>query len=616
MSSTNRNRKPQGDRNRKRVAVWGNISAVVAVVTLVVGMAYPQKAAETRLTARQKMSASLADFADRVSAKPSDDQDLRVIVQFQQRPQVQQFQKVTDRGGKFRANLGLINGGAFSLKASQLKQLAGDDSVAFISPDYKLMAADDLTDSAVGESTARLLGLDLWMGNIGVAVIDSGINDAHNDLRNTILLSRVVYHQDFTGTTVKNSSGQTVYDTYGHGTHVAGILAGDGTDSNGLWQGIHSGVKLVDLRVLDQYGAGSDSAVITAIQRAIALKSTYNIKIINLSLGRPVYGSYATDPLCQAVEQAWKAGITVVVAAGNFGRVTVNGSNGHGTITAPGNDPFVITVGAMKTNGTGSRADDTIASYSSKGPTSYDHVIKPDLVAPGNLIRSTISYGSTLAALLPANKVKGTTGSYDYMTLSGTSMATPVVSGAVALLLQQDSTLTPDQIKARLMKTANKTFPVSSVATDPLTGQTYTSYYDMFTVGAGYLDIAAAVSNTDKAPTTQGSALSPWAGWSNGTVSGYNGNATVNGNSVVWGSSVVWGTSVVWGNNVNGNSVVWGNNTNLTGTSVVWGNNTMAGFSVVWGSSNGTSGVAGSSVVWGQTQQLLKAYTVDGIGEN
>ena len=166
----------------------------------------------------------------------------------------------------------------------------------------------------------------------------------------------------------------------------------------------------------------------------------------------------------------------VVAAAGNFGRISVNGSNGYGTVAAPGNDPLVLTVGAMKSMVTYSRTDDQIASYSSKGPTTYDHVVKPDVVAPGNLVVSLDDHWSTLEGEYPGNEVAGNYTNHDYFTLSGTSMATPAVAGDVALLLQKDSTLTPDQIKARLMKTAYKSFPNSTTATDPTTGQTYTSW--------------------------------------------------------------------------------------------------------------------------------------------
>ena len=170
--------------------------------------------------------------------------------------------------------------------------------------------------------------------------------------------------------------------------------------------GIADNANLINLRVLDQNGAGRDSAVIAAIQKAISLKSKYNIRVINLSLGRPVYESYKLDPLCQAVEAAWKAGIVVVVAAGNEGRNDSAHTDGYGTIAAPGNDPYAITVGAMKPMGTPTRADDLIASYSSKGPTLIDHIVKPDIVAPGNMMISVLASSSaTLLKASPTNVV-------------------------------------------------------------------------------------------------------------------------------------------------------------------------------------------------------------------
>ena len=211
------------------------------------------------------------------------------------------------------------------------------------------------------------------------------------------------------------------------------------------------------------------------------------------------------------MESAWKAGIVVVVAAGNYGRLNVNGSNGFGTVTAPGNDPYVLTVGAMKSNGSASPAAETLASYSSKGPTTYDHVVKPDLVAPGNDIVSLAAPGSTLETNYPAEFVTGSDGNNDYFTLSGTSMATPMVSGAVALLLQQNSALTPDQVKARLMKTAYKVFPTSTVAWVPHLLMNFTSTYDLFSVGSGLVNLQNAISNTDLAPPTVGAALCPTA---------------------------------------------------------------------------------------------------------
>jgi serine protease AprX len=507
-----------------------------------------------------------------------------------------------------------VNSGAYSLPASALAGLAADPDVAYIAPDRELHGLLDLSTAAVNASAAA--NYDLDGTGIGIAILDSGVTLV-NDLK--VLGSggsRIVYSQDFTGEGITN-------DLYGHGTHVAGIAAGNGKASSyaadfRTLRGVAPMARIINLRVLNSYGVGTDSAVIAAIQTAISLKSQYNIRVLNLSLGRPVFESYTQDPLCQAVEQAWKAGITVVVAAGNYGRDNSGGIGGYGTITAPGNDPYVITVGAMKTMGTPDRSDDLIASYSSKGPTLYDHVVKPDLVAPGNLVRSDLnSTTGTLYTLFPTTHVlmsyyaNGYTAAVSsaYFTLSGTSMATPVVSGAAALLFQQNPNLTPDQVKARLMKSAYKVFPRYSTATDPLTGLSYNSQYDIFTVGAGCLDIQAALANTDLAPATAGSALSPAVALdSSGNVYLVNGTSVIWGGSVVWGNSVVWGTSVIWGANTVGQSVIWGN-------SVVWGNSTIQGYSVVWGTgTNGTMNPA--SVVWGSVANALDSMSVLTYGEN
>jgi serine protease AprX len=330
--------------------------------------------------------------------------------------------------------------------------------------------------------------------------------------------------------------------------------------------------------------------------------------VINLSLGRPVYESYTQDPLCQAVEAAWQAGIVVVVAAGNEGRDNSMGTNGYGTIGAPGSDPAVITVGATKTADTPTRLDDNIASYSSKGPTLIDHVVKPDLVAPGNRTVSLQSPGSFLATNYPAQNVVPmpacddlgnctTLAGGQYLQLSGTSMATPVVAGAAALMIQQDPTLTPDTVKARMMKTAWKGYPQASTAYDSV-GNSYLAQYDVFTVGAGYLDVNAVLGNTDLA---SGSATSPVAVYDSttGIATLVNGQP-LTGTSVCWGDSVVWGESVVWGGNaVDANSVIWGN-------SVVWGGGNLAATSVLWG----------ESVTWGNFFGDDNSQSVGANGEN
>ena len=602
-------KKKSNQRNERHGAAWGGGRSLLLAMFLMANLAFAQTFRRpVEDGGASELNAKISgDLAAMMQGKTG---AMRVIVTYKTAPGTKQMSRAQSQGAKLNSNLSLVKAGAFSMTPAAIRRLSQDSDVAFISPDRKLKAMDDLTDAAVGVSSAWNAGLD--GSGIGVAVIDSGINDNHADLQDsTGTVSRVVYHQDFTGTSTSNGNGAK-WDLYGHGTHVAGIVGSNGALSNGRFAGMAPNVNLVDFRVLDKDGSGTDSMVIAAIQRAIQLKSTYNIRIINLSLGRGISTGYANDPLCQAVESAWRAGIVVVVAAGNYGRLSLNGSNGYGTVTAPGNDPLVLTVGAMKTMDTGSRTDDQIASYSSKGPTTFDHIVKPDIVAPGNSIISVIDHGSTLEAKYPANKKNGNGSSWGssrpYFVLSGTSMATPAAAGAVALLLQQNPNMKPDQVKARLMKTAYKTFPSVTVALDLTTGQTFTSYYDIFTVGAGYMDVAAALASNDMAPAATASALSPTAVYNaaTGTVSVVNGSSVVWGTSVVWGSSVVWGNSVVWGTNVAGSSVVWG-------TSVVWGSSIMSGFSVVWGTA---ADCGASSVVWGSSDlDNVDASSVDIDGE-
>src|SRR6266699_2144055 len=566
---------------------WGTrVAAVVILILLTAGLSFADGK-------KHKLSKDVEDLKSGPSATTVD-----VIIQFNQAPTQAHHQKVQDKGGVLKTKLDFINGAHYSVPVEALDALADDPDVVYISPDRPVRGALDTTVATVNGGYAQTLGLN--GAGVGVAVIDCGVSDIP-DLHNASGAYEVVYSQSF----VPNDTNTG--DPFGHGTHVSGIIASSGASSTGAnyyrhFVGLSPGVNLVNLRVLDHYGMSTDSVVIAAIATAIKLQKSYNIGVMNLSLGRAVYETASLDPLCQAVEQAWKAGITVVVAAGNYGRLNTYGNNGYGTITAPGNDPYVITVGAMTTMGTPSRTDDVITTYSSKGPTSYDNYVKPDIVAPGNRVVSLYQPGSALSALLPKNPAvidyykscNSTLLSNAYFTLSGTSMASPVVSGAAALLLQQ-SRLTPDQVKARLMKTASKTFPSSSSITDPATGITYYEQYDIFTIGAGYLDVQAALMNTDVAIA---SALSPKAAYN--TTTGQ--VDIVYGTSVVWGTAVVWVTSLVWGN-----SVVWGssiqlnsNGTEVNGTAVLWGN------SVVWGQSGTTafSIVWGSSVVWGSAGLL------------
>jgi serine protease AprX len=436
---------------------------------------------------------------------------VQVIVQFDKDPTDAYHQKILSRGGTLRATLHSVRGASYTLPAAALAELANDPSVLHISQDHRVFAKLDYTAAAINAPAAWQSG---WTGaGVGVALIDSGIS-----LDQDITERNVVYQQNL----LPGEAGGGAFDRYGHGMHIAGIIASNGASSScsnctRTLKGMAPNANLVNLRVLDENGESTDSIVIAGIETAIQMKDKYNIRVMNLSLGRPVYESYKVDPLCQAVEAAWKAGIVVVTAAGNEGRDNAAGDDGYGTITAPGNDPFVITVGAMKTMGTYERSDDLIASYSSKGPTLIDDVVKPDIVAPGNRVVSLLAPGGPTLETEAGLQGQVPYGYYEnpaekgmsnrYLVLSGTSMAAGVVSGAVADLLQAQPSLTPDQVKALLMQTAYKVFPQSSVATDPVTGISYTSYYDVFTRGAGYLDLAAALQG--KAPPAGIPALSP-----------------------------------------------------------------------------------------------------------
>jgi len=326
-----------------------------------------------------------------------------VIVQFKTPPTKQELKQLGPYGQMKKLFQG-INAINLQLSRSLVDNLENDPNVLYVSPNRTATGSLDIVDATVFATYAWQYG---WDGTgIGVAVIDSGMTPKDDLMAADGVTSRIVYSESFIG-------GTDTTDGYGHGTHVAGIVGGNAKDSTGVgfshtYKGVAPNVSFINLRVLDQNGAGQESSVIAAIDRAIQLKNTYNIRVINLSLGHPVYETYTLDPLCKEVEAAWKAGIVVVVAAGNYGRDNSHGTKGYGTIASPGNDPYVITVGATKTNGTSSRLDDSIATYSSKGPTAVDHIVKPDLVAPGNAVVSLLSSPNcTLIQTHPSTQLGG-----------------------------------------------------------------------------------------------------------------------------------------------------------------------------------------------------------------
>jgi serine protease AprX len=267
------------------------------------------------------------------------------------------------------------------------------------------------------------------------------------------------------------------YDDYGHGTHVAGIISGNGQSSTGARRGVAPGAHLIALKALGASGEGNVSHVVAAIDYAVRHRAAFNIRIINLSVAAGVHESYHTDPLTQAARRAVEAGIVVITAAGNLGRDAAGGPQ-YGGITAPGNAPWVLTVGASNDNGTPDRRDDTVAAFSSRGPGLFDGSMKPDLVAPGVGIESVTDSGTLLYLTRPTARRWGSvkTASEPYLSLSGTSMAAPIVAGTVALMLQANPALSPETVKTILQRTAESN-----------------SRYDQLTQGAGFLNARAAV---------------------------------------------------------------------------------------------------------------------------
>ncbi len=502
-----------------------------------------------------------------------------------------------------RLDMGALVGGT----AAQLDAVAGD-------PQVGSLVADDVVEGTMGTSTQSTGANLLWPGadgsafgglvgnGIGVAVLDSGLAN-HPDLQNRVKL-RLSFATD----------APDALDEYGHGTHVAGIIAGSGAGSQSAagssYVGMAPGAHLVSLRVLGADGLGFVSDVVQALEWAIRHKTQYGIRVVNLSLGHLSTTSYRHDPLAQSVERAVRSGLVVVASAGNLGK-DEQGNLVSGGIVSPGYTPGALTVGALNTRGTIARSDDVVASYTSRGPVGdpdREHTweIKPDLVAPGNAIVSAGASDSYLWTNFADRRVIGANGG-TYLVLSGSSMATAVVSGAVAQLLEAAPELTPAQVKAVLQLTAQR-----------LDG------FALAEQGAGSLNVPLAVAlaatgDFGEAPTgveiggemveagdVAFSSISAW-----GRTDSLAGGVRA-GSTVIWssqslrGSSIVFGTrgteangTIVWGNRGTGanSTIIWGNRGTGANSTIIWGNRgTGANSTIIWGN-RGTG--ANSTIIWG-----------------
>jgi serine protease AprX len=284
------------------------------------------------------------------------------------------------------------------------------------------------SDAFLAETGATRLAADGDTGQgVTVAVLDTGIDNLPD------FSGRLIGGVDLTG------AGQPYQDSFGHGTFVAGLIGGDGTSSNGQYSGEAPGAKLVSVKVAGADGTSHLSTLISGLQWAVDHRSDYGIKVINLSFGFRTGMSTISNPLDQAAEAVWNSGIAVVASAGNAGP-------DDGTVLSPGDDPLVITVGALDDMATASPGDDEMDDFSSAGPTTPDGWVKPDLVTSGRSVVSLAAPGSTIYNSYPSGRI----GTANFVG-SGTSFSAAITSGAAALVLADNPGLTPDQLKARLL---------------------------------------------------------------------------------------------------------------------------------------------------------------------
>jgi len=441
--------------------------------------------------------------------------------------------------------------------------------------DDRLVVKQDFrTDISAGSFFANH-DLGFTGRGVTVAVLDSGVNAAHDDLQ-----PNVIGFVDFV------NGGTQPYDDNGHGTHVAGIIAGTGADSYGKQAGIAPDASIVSLKVLDATGQGRVSDVLAAIDWLIANADTYGIRVVNISFMAATKVSYNEDELTLAVKKLVDRGIIVVAAAGNRGKL--NGAEAFGGIGAPGNAPWVITVGASSSMGTLTRNDDPVADFSSRGPAFPDLNVKPDLVAGGVGIVSTSSPGGTNYINNPQFLLPGSIPlpNLPYEVMTGTSMAAPAVAGTLAVMLQANSSLTPNLAKAILEYTAQ-----------------WNPQYRPYEEGAGFLNALGAVRLSAyfaQQPLGQGMPVeSIWSGhinWGNRRV----GAGILSANANAWSTAVTWGDltvqgapggdNIVWGTSASGDSIVWG--TADDDENIIWG--TDGDENIIWGTD-----ATDENIIWG-----------------
>ena len=433
---------------------WITLASIAPALLAIAG---PAASAQGEPLAAGAHVASLARKAPKRSAT--------YIVQFKAGvSEAQAKGLVRARGGHVVSSVAIIHGLAVRISARGALALAKSPLVKGVSLNGHVKSQASAVNVSQLESAypGAALATNSWGDGysglgVGVAVIDSGVaGDLQDfDVSPTNGASRVL------ASAVVNPEATNASDPYGHGTDVAGIIAGNGWNlpvgnpARGDYIGIAPNANLISIKAGNNEGNATVLDVINGLAFAVEHQAEYNIRVVNLSLSSETAQSYKLDPLDAAVETAWFHGIVVVAAAGNLG-------NTPGAVNyAPGNDPYVITVGAYDDHGSAGPGDDSLAPYSSQGVT-QDGFAKPELIAPGSHIVSTLAPGSEFSRLCPSCISGGS-----YIKASGTSMAAPVVSGAVALLLQKYPSLAPNQVKGALLASAVSRWGLKALATKP-----------------------------------------------------------------------------------------------------------------------------------------------------
>ena len=404
---------------------------------------------------------------------------------------------VQSHGGRVTTNVDIINSVIAEVPQANVGALAQASGVVRVTPDREVKGVGtDAASSYAGDNElwyqyGKVVGADqVWAtGNLGqgvtVAFLDTGIDPTFPGLGATPGYGndRLLAYYDVPSATLYEPRHllQSPRDPNGHGSHVAGIVA-NSDKKYGQYIGIAPAANLVSIRVLNEDGSGTYANVLQGINWAVQHKDQYNIRVLNMSMYATPEAPYWADPYNLAVMAAWKAGIVVVASAGN-------GGPGPLSIGVPGNTPYIITVSAFTDNFTPTNfGDDYMPPFSAAGPT-LDGFVKPDLIAPGAHMASTMHNNTYLAQQYPDNRIQG-----QYFKMSGTSMSAATTSGIVALMLEKNPQLTPDQVKYRLVMTARPQF-------SEVTGE---MAYSIWQQGAGRVWAPEAVSTNTQGTANQG----------------------------------------------------------------------------------------------------------------